>query len=205
MVPVHRPYDHSVQIVLAGVLGVLQLSSQFVPIFVYLRIFCYHRHSQNIRISSLLFNMSQGNASESAKWGQKLNTDDYPLLNSADKVYSDSPITMKCSGELEGTGTFTNTMPAQEGTFKMQHGNSIIHHESVDVTCTVDGTIEYWECDACNETYFDEKLTQPVGNIIKEAATGHNYDENDKCTKCQKEIQFVKLGNNNITIEKVFG
>ena len=87
----------------------------------------------------------------------------------------------------------------------MQHGNSIIHHESVDVTCTVDGTIEYWECDVCNETYSDEKLTQPVGDIIKETATGHNYDENDKCTKCQKEIQFVKLGNNNITIEKVFG
>ena len=155
--------------------------------------------------SGLVAFLLQGNASESAKWGQKLNTDDYPLLNSADKVYSDSPITMKCSGELEGTGTFTNTMPAQEGTFTMQHGNSIIHHESVDVTCTVDGTIEYWECDVCNETYSDEKLTQPVGNIIKETATGHNYDENDKCTKCQKEIQFVKLGNNNITIEKVFG
>ena len=155
--------------------------------------------------SGLVAFLLQGNASESAKWGQKLNTDDYPLLNSADKVYSDSPITMKCSGELEGTGTFTNTKPAQEGTFTMQHGNNIIHHESVDVTCTVDGTIEYWECDVCNETYLDEKLTQPVGNIIKEAATGHNYDENDKCTKCQKEIQFVKLGNNNITIEKVFG
>ena len=147
----------------------------------------------------------QGNASESAKWGQKLNTDDYPMLGSTNKVYSDCPVTMKCSGELEGTGTFTNTKPAQEGTFTMQHGNNIIHHESVDVTCTVDGTIEYWECDVCNETYLDEKLTQPVGNIIKEAATGHNYDENDKCTKCQKEIQFVKLGNNNITIEKVFG
>ena len=155
--------------------------------------------------SGLVAFLLQGNGSESAKWGQKLNTDDYPLLNSADKVYSDCPITMKCSGELEGTGTFTNTKPAQEGTFTMQHGNSIIHHESVDVTCTVDGTIEYWECDVCNETYLDEKLTQPVGNIIKEAATGHNYDENDKCTKCQKEIQFVKLGNNNITIEKVFG
>ena len=155
--------------------------------------------------SGLVAFLLQGNASESAKWGQKLNTDDYPLLNSADKVYSDCPITMKCSGELEGTGTFTNTKPAQEGTFTMQHGNSIIHHESVDVTCTVDGTIEYWECDVCNETYLDEKLTQPVGNIIKETATGHNYDENDKCTKCQKEIQFVKLGNNNITIEQVFG
>ena len=155
--------------------------------------------------SGLVAFLLQGNGSESAKWGQKLNTDDYPLLGSTNKVYSDSPITMKCSGELEGTGTFTNTKPAQEGTFTMQHGNSIIHHESVDVTCTVDGTIEYWECDVCNETYLDEKLTQPVGNIIKEAATGHNYDENDKCTKCQNEIQFVKLGNNNITIEKVFG
>ena len=155
--------------------------------------------------SGLVAFLLQGNASESAKWGQKLNTDDYPLLNSADKVYSDRPMIMKCSGELEGTGKFTNTKPAQEGTFTMQHGNSIIHHESVDVTCTVDGTIEYWECDVCNETYLDERLTQPVGNIIKEAATGHNYDDNDKCTKCQKEIQFVKLGNNNITIEKVFG
>ena len=155
--------------------------------------------------SGLVAFILQGNASESAKWGQKLNTDDYPLLGSTNKVYSDSPVTMKCSGELEGTGTFTNTKPAQEGTFTMQHGNSIIHHESVPVTCTVDGTIEYWECDVCNETYSDERLTQPVSNIIKETATGHEYDDNDKCTKCQKEIQFVKLGNNNITIEKVFG
>ena len=155
--------------------------------------------------SGLVAFLLQGNASGSAKWGQELSTDDYPLLNSTNKVYSDSPITMKCSGELEGTGTFTNTKPAQVGTFTMQHGNSIIHHESVDVTCTVDGTIEYWECDVCNETYFDERLTQPVSNIIKETATGHEYDDNDKCTKCQKEIQFVKLGNNNITIEKVFG
>ena len=155
--------------------------------------------------SGLVAFLLQGNGSESAKWGQKLNTDDYPLLGSTNKVYSDHPLTMKCSGELEGTGKYSNTKPAQEGTFTMQHGNSIIHHESVDVTCTVDGTIEYWECDVCNETYFDERLTQRVSDIIKETATGHNYDENDKCTKCQKEIQFVKLGNNNITIEKVFG
>ena len=155
--------------------------------------------------SGLVAFILQGNASESAKWGQKLNTDDYPMLGSTNKVYSDCPVTMKCSGELEGTGKYSNTKPAQEGTFTMQHGNSITHHESVDVTCTVDGTIEYWECDACNETYFDERLTQRVSDIIKETATGHNYDENDKCTKCQKEIQFVKLGNNNITIEKVFG
>ena len=155
--------------------------------------------------SGLVAFILQGNASESAKWGQKLNTDDYPMLGSTNKVYSDRPMIMKCSGELEGTGKYSNTKPAQEGTFTMQHGNSITHHESVDVTCTVDGTIEYWECDVCNETYSDERLTQRVSDIIKETATGHNYDENDKCTKCQKEIQFVKLGNNNITIEEVFG
>ena len=155
--------------------------------------------------SGLVAFILQENVSGSAKWGQELSTDSHPLLGSDDKVYLDGDVTLKCSGELESKGTFTNTKPAQEGTFTMQHGNSIIHHESVDVTCTVDGTIEYWECDVCNETYLDERLTQPVGNIIKEAATGHNYDENDKCTKCQKEIQFVKLGNNNITIEKVFG
>jgi len=155
--------------------------------------------------SGLVAFILQENVSGSAKWGQELSTDDYPMLGSTNKVYSDRPLTMKCSGELEGTGKYSNTKPAQEGTFTMQHGNSIIHHESVDVTCTVDGTIEYWECDVCNETYFDERLTQRVSDIIKETATGHNYDENDKCTKCQKEIQFVKLGNNNITIEKVFG
>ena len=155
--------------------------------------------------SGLVAFILQGNASESAKWGQKLNTDDYPMLGSTNKVYSDRPMIMKCSGELEGTGKYSNTKPAQEGTFTMQHGNSITHHESVDVTCTVDGTIEYWECDVCNETYSDERLTQRVSDIIKETATGHNYDENDKCTKCQKEIQFVKLGNNNITIEEVVG
>ena len=155
--------------------------------------------------SGLVAFLLQENVSGSAKWGQELSTDSHPLLGSDDKVYSDRPMIMKCSGELEGTGKYSNTKPAQEGTFTMQHGNSIIHHESVDVTCTVDGTIEYWECDVCNETYSDERLTQRVSDIIKETATGHNYDENDKCTKCQKEIQFVKLGNNNITIEKVFG
>ena len=133
--------------------------------------------------SGLVAFILQENVSGSAKWGQELSTDSHPLLGSDDKVYLDGDVTLKCSGELESKGTFTNTKPAQEGTFTMQHGNSIIHHESVDVTCTVDGTIEYWECDVCNETYLDEKLTQPVGNIIKEAATGHNYDENDKCTK----------------------
>ena len=154
--------------------------------------------------SGLVAFILQENASESAKWGQNLNTDDYPLLGSTNKVYSDSPVIMKCSGELEGTVIFTNTKPAQEGTFTIKHGDSPKHHKFVAATCTVDGNIEYWECDVCHASFSDKQMTQVVSSFVV-SATGHEYDESDKCTKCQKEIPFLTLGNNKITIEKALG
>ena len=154
--------------------------------------------------SGLVTFILQENASESSKWGQELNTDDYPLLGSTNKVYSDSHVIMKCSGELVGTGTFTNTKPAQEGTFTIKHGDSPIHHKSVDVTCTTDGNIEYWECDVCHASFSDAQLTQEVGTPVV-STTGHKYDETDKCTMCHKEIPSLTLGNNPITIEKTYG
>ena len=105
---------------------------------------------------------------------------------------------------MVGTGTFTNTKPAQEGTFTFKHGDSPTHHKSVDVTCTTDGNIEYWECDVCHASFSDAQLTQEVGTPVV-STTGHKYDETDKCTMCQKEIPFLTLGNNPITIEKIFG
>ena len=154
--------------------------------------------------SGLVAFILQENASESAKWGQKLNTDDYPLPGSTNKVYSDSPVIMKCSGELEGIGKFTNTKPEQEGTFTFKHGDSPTHHKSVDATCTVDGNIEYWVCNLCHKSFLDEQMTQEVSNLVV-SATGHKYDENDKCTKCQQEMPCLTLGNNSITIGKVQG
>ena len=154
--------------------------------------------------SGLVTFILQENASESSKWGQELNTDDYPLLGSTNKVYSDSHVIMKCSGELVGTGTFTNTKPAQEGTFTFKHGDSPTHHKSMDATCTTDGNIEYWVCDVCHASFSDKQMTQVVSSFVV-SATGHEYDESDKCTKCQKEIPFLTLGDNKITIEKAFG
>ena len=154
--------------------------------------------------SGLVAYQLQKNASGGARWGQKLNTNDYPLLGSADEVYLDGNVIMKCSGELESTGTFTNTKPAQEGTFTFKHSDSPTHHKSVDATCTTDGNIEYWECNLCHKSFSNEQMTQMVSNLVV-SATGHEYDENDKCKKCLQEIPFLKLGNNTITIGKVFG
>ena len=156
--------------------------------------------------SGLVAFLLQKNVSGSAKWGQKLNTDDHPLLGSADEVYLDGNMTMNCLGELVGTGTctFTNTKPAQEGTFSINHSDSPTHHKSVAATCTADGNIEYWVCNLCQKSFSDEQMTQEVSNLVV-SATGHQYDENDKCTKCQQEIPFLTKGDNNITIGKVSG
>ena len=154
--------------------------------------------------SGLVAFLLQKNASESAKWGQNLNTDNYPLPGSADKVYSDSHITMKCSGELEGVDKFTNSKPAQEGTLTFNHGDSPVHHESVAATCFVDGKMEYWECNLCHKSFSDKQMTQEVSNLVV-SATGHEYNENDKCKKCQQEIPFLTSGDNNITLEKTYG
>ena len=154
--------------------------------------------------SGLVAYMLQQNVSGSARWGQKQNTNDYPLLGSADVVYLDGNVAMNCLGELEGTGTFTNTKPAQEGTFTFKHGDSPTHHKSVDATCTTDGNIEYWECNLCHKSFSNEQMTQMVSNLVV-SATGHEYDENDKCTKCQQEMPFLTLGNNSITIGKTYG
>ena len=154
--------------------------------------------------SGLVAYLLQQNVSGSAKWGQKLGTVDYPLLGSADEVYLDGNVTMNCLGEVVGTGTFTNTKPAQEGSFTFKHGDSPTHHESVDATCTTDGNIEYWECDVCHASFSDAQLTQEVGTPVV-SATGHEYDENNKCTKCLQEIPSLTSGDNNITIEKTYG
>ena len=153
--------------------------------------------------SGLVANQLQKNVSGNARWGQKLNTNDYPLLGSADEVYLDGNVTMNCLGELEGT--FINTKPAQEGTFTFKHGDSPKHHKFVAATCTTDGNIEYWECNLCHKSFSNEQMTQMVSSLVVLSATGHEYDENDKCKKCLQEIPFLKLGNNTITIGKVFG
>ena len=154
--------------------------------------------------SGLVAYLLQQNVSGSAKWGQKLGTDSYPLVGSDNKVYLDGNVTLNCLGELVGTDKITNTKPAQEGTFMFLHGNSPEHHEYMAPTCIEDGNIEYWKCNLCHKFFSDENMAQEVSTLVI-SAKGHEYDENDKCTKCQKEIPSLTLGNKAITIEKTIG
>ena len=154
--------------------------------------------------SGLVAYLLQQNVSGSAKWGQNLGTDSYPLVGSDNKVYLDGNVTLNCLGELVGTDKITNTKPAQEGTFMFLHGDSPEHHEYMAPTCIEDGNIEYWKCNLCHKFFSDENMTQEVSALVI-SAKGHEYDENDKCTKCQKEIPSLTLGNKAITIEKTIG
>ena len=85
--------------------------------------------------------------------------------------------------------------------------HALMHHEKVVATCTSAGYIEYWQCAVCNKLFNDQDATTEIADAASIAvpATEHNYDENDKCTKCQQEIPFVILGNNTITIEETTG
>ena len=154
--------------------------------------------------SGLVAYLLQQNVSGSAKWGQKLGTDSYPLVGSDNKVYLDGNVTLNCLGELVGTDKITNTKPAQEGTFMFLHGDSPEHHEYMAPTCIEDGNIEYWKCNLCHKFFSDANMSQEVSTLVI-SAKGHEYDEKDKCTKCQKEIPSLTLGNKAITIEKTIG
>ena len=81
------------------------------------------------------------------------------------------------------------------------------HHEGVAATCTNAGSREYWQCGVCNKLFSDKDAATEIANVanIKVPATGHNYDENDVCKNCQRQIPFVELGENTITVEAAAG
>lgn len=89
-------------------------------------------------------------------------------------------------------GNATITATAADGSgisascnLTVTHGN-MIQTPKKDVTCTVDGTEEYWTCEICGKHYKDESGTIPTTPEEKKIqATGHNY-ENGKCTVCSE-------------------
>ena len=156
-----------------------------------------------LKTGMVAYLLNGGRTGEQAAWGQNLaeDGDAFPVVGSAYRVYPEGKVTLNCTtNELEGT--FSNTTTT-DGTFGVGHGTAV-HHAAQAATCTQDGCSESWQCSLCGKTFDDEGLTHEVGSTVV-PATGHDYDDNDRCTKCNQEIRFVTLGDNAISIEKVFG
>ncbi len=81
------------------------------------------------------------------------------------------------------------------------------HHEEIPATCTNAGSREYWQCGVCNKLFSDKDAATEIANVasIEVPATEHDYDENDVCKNCQRQIPFVELGENTITVEAAVG
>lgn len=141
-------------------------------------------------------------ASEGTTWGQKLGTDNYPVVGSEDKVYPIGTVTLICNGTLDGQ--LTNDKPAQEGTFYEGHSANPVHHERKESTCTEEGNIEYWQCGNCSKTYSDEQMTQEVKDVVL-PALGHDFDSNDVCTRCQEKLLTINCGSYKIKVDAMAG
>ena len=80
-----------------------------------------------------------------------------------------------------------------------EHTHKIIEHEAVEVTCTSDGVIKYYECETCNRLYADAAYTNEIEleeTIIP--ALGHNMSEvesvNPNCTQ-DGNIHYFECAN----------
>lgn len=81
--------------------------------------------------------------------------------------------------------------------------HTLSHHESVEATCTENGSIEYWECSFCGKYFSDENATAeldeseiivPVlGHLSPDNPTADDYNHNDNehwllCNRCNEEL-----------------
>ena len=57
------------------------------------------------------------------------------------------------------------------------HTHEAVHHEAVAPTCGVDGTIEYWSCEGCNELFSDADCTNVITSVVDPATGNHTYGE----------------------------
>ena len=74
------------------------------------------------------------------------------------------------------------------------YGNALGHNavktDEKAATCTEDGNIEYWYCNACGKYFSDEALTQPITKdetVVKAAGHGETELKNAKEATCTEE------------------
>ncbi len=62
--------------------------------------------------------------------------------------------------------------------------HTLTHHEAVAPTCTATGSIEYWQCSACDKKFSDETCTTEVTDVTIPMAN-HTLNKTDaKAATC---------------------
>ncbi|NJE45089.1 hypothetical protein [Massilimicrobiota sp. SW1139] len=136
-----------------------------------------------------------GNMAEGETGAEHFNDSPYTepaTFTGADDLWTYTYVHIKPHTHTGGTATCTD--PAICDDCGKPYGNALGHKavktEAKAPTCTEDGNIEYWYCDACGKYFSDEALTE---EIIKEKivikATGHGETElkNAKEATCTEE------------------
>lgn len=136
-----------------------------------------------------------GNLAEGETGAAHFNDSPYTepvTFTAADDLWTYTYVHIKPHTHIGGTATCTD--PAICDDCGKPYGNALGHKavktEAKAPTCTEDGNIEYWYCDACGKYFSDEALTE---EIIKEKtvikATGHGETElkNAKEATCTEE------------------
>ena len=150
--------------------------------------------------------MLNKNAGEGVEWKQIIFFDPYPKFGGIFiPIIPLGVVEISCKGDVV-SGEFVNYYDHADSQFKLVHLNHTCH-EKVPETCVTDGVIGYYECNDCHKIYPDEAMTE--GEELSEeqlviSATGHSYGEDDVCSKCQKVMPVLSLGDNTIQIDRAF-
>ena len=134
------------------------------------------------------------NAAGNCKWGQSLNSDAYPLINSDNQVYLNGDVQLNCiyhlsAGSLTNDANSTGTLAETK-----QHGEII--STSKAATCVKAGLDEHYECSLCHTIFTDANGTAEKSDLsdITIAATGtHEWDEDVTVRECKNHCGHFKV------------
>ena len=158
---------------------------------------------EELKSGIVTYMLQQKNKTDGIVWGQNLSTDDgdlQPVLGSTYQVYANNEVKLNCQGTFACNGTFSNNPNEDEGYLQMVHKGTENYVEGSPATCTENGTLSHYKCSNCNSTYEDKELQNEIFDIT-DPAKFHNYDANDVCTLCQKQIPTVEIGINTMPLD----
>ena len=83
--------------------------------------------------------------------------------------------TCTSTGIMRYTATYSGNKDTKDEVLAIDSSkHNLTHHDGLNATCTIKGSIEYYSCSLCNKNYSDENGTKEVSSItINEL--NHNY------------------------------